>query len=338
MRLWQAWFDEAVKAEPRDPTAMSLATVDADGMPDVRTVLLKGVDERGFVFYTNTESNKGRELAANPKAALLFYWKSLEPADPHPRAGRARDAGGGRRLFRHPPEGRADRRLGEPAVAPAGKPARLREGGRALRGEIRARRRAAPAALVRLSHRAHVDRVLARPARSACTTASNSAAHDLGEPWTKSAACIRESLMPNSNTNQPRRTLLLTGASRGIGHATVKRFSAAGWRVITCSRHGFPENCPWEMGPEDHIQVDLADRREHRCGDRRDQDAARRRRTACAGQQCGDLAQGGWRQAARLDRHRARGLEPRVPGEFLRADHAGARADRGARARRRARW
>ena len=65
--------------------------------------------------------------------------------------------------------------------------------------------------------------------------------------------------MPNPNTNHPRRTLLLTGASRGIGHATVKRFSAAGWRVITCSRHGFPENCPWEMGPEDHIQVDLAD-------------------------------------------------------------------------------
>ena len=59
-------------------------------------------------------------------------------------------------------------------------------------------------------------------------------------------------------TNQPRRTLLLTGASRGIGHATVKRFSAAGWRVITCSRHPFPENCPWEAGPEDHIQVDLA--------------------------------------------------------------------------------
>jgi NAD(P)-dependent dehydrogenase (short-subunit alcohol dehydrogenase family) len=53
--------------------------------------------------------------------------------------------------------------------------------------------------------------------------------------------------------------LVLTGASRGIGHATVKRFSAAGWRVITCSRHPFPENCPWEAGPEDHIQVDLAD-------------------------------------------------------------------------------
>ena len=59
-------------------------------------------------------------------------------------------------------------------------------------------------------------------------------------------------------SNLPRRTLLLTGASRGIGHATVIRFSSAGWRVITCSRHAFPENCPWEMGPEDHIQVDLA--------------------------------------------------------------------------------
>jgi NAD(P)-dependent dehydrogenase (short-subunit alcohol dehydrogenase family) len=59
--------------------------------------------------------------------------------------------------------------------------------------------------------------------------------------------------------NTPRRILLLTGASRGIGHATVKRFSSAGWRVITCSRHPFPEECPWEAGPEDHIQVDLAD-------------------------------------------------------------------------------
>ena len=65
--------------------------------------------------------------------------------------------------------------------------------------------------------------------------------------------------MATPSSNQPRRELLLTGASRGIGHATVKRFSAAGWRVITCSRHAFPENCPWEMGPEDHIQVDLAD-------------------------------------------------------------------------------
>ena len=64
--------------------------------------------------------------------------------------------------------------------------------------------------------------------------------------------------MPQPKDNGPTRTMLLTGASRGIGHATVKRFSAAGWRVITCSRHPFPENCPCEMGPEDHIQVDLA--------------------------------------------------------------------------------
>ena len=55
-----------------------------------------------------------------------------------------------------------------------------------------------------------------------------------------------------------RKTLILTGASRGIGHATVKRFSTAGWRVITCSRHPFPEDCPWDAGPEDHITVDLA--------------------------------------------------------------------------------
>ena len=63
---------------------------------------------------------------------------------------------------------------------------------------------------------------------------------------------------PRHQPNQPRRVLLLTGASRGIGHATVKVFSAAGWRVITVSRHPFPEECPWEMGPEDHIQADLA--------------------------------------------------------------------------------
>lgn len=64
--------------------------------------------------------------------------------------------------------------------------------------------------------------------------------------------------MPDPAAAPPRRILLLTGASRGIGHATVKLFSAEGWRVITVSRHAFPENCPWAMGPEDHIQADLA--------------------------------------------------------------------------------
>ncbi|MFN3616022.1 MAG: SDR family NAD(P)-dependent oxidoreductase, partial [Rubrimonas sp.] len=60
-----------------------------------------------------------------------------------------------------------------------------------------------------------------------------------------------------TDSNRPR-TLLLTGASRGIGHATVKRFSSAGWRVITCSRQPFPEDCPWAGGEENHIQVDLS--------------------------------------------------------------------------------
>ncbi|MFN3482606.1 MAG: SDR family NAD(P)-dependent oxidoreductase, partial [Rhabdaerophilum calidifontis] len=62
-----------------------------------------------------------------------------------------------------------------------------------------------------------------------------------------------------ANAAAERRTLLLTGASRGIGHATVKRFSSAGWRVIACSRQPVPENCPWDAGDDNHVQVDLAD-------------------------------------------------------------------------------
>jgi pyridoxamine 5'-phosphate oxidase len=65
-------------AKPIDPNAMALATVDANGFPSVRTVLLKGVDERGFLFFTNYESRKGRELELNPRAALVFYWRELE--------------------------------------------------------------------------------------------------------------------------------------------------------------------------------------------------------------------------------------------------------------------
>src|SRR3954462_15830251 len=75
--LFGEWFAEAVKSEPNDPTAMSLATVDTEGMPDVRMVLMKGFDTDGFVFYSHVASPKGRELAANPKAGLLFHWKSL---------------------------------------------------------------------------------------------------------------------------------------------------------------------------------------------------------------------------------------------------------------------
>jgi pyridoxamine 5'-phosphate oxidase len=80
LALFASWFEEAKRAEPADPNAMALATVDGDGLPNVRMVLLKGIDERGFVFYTNFESRKGRELAAHPKAALSFHWKSLSRA------------------------------------------------------------------------------------------------------------------------------------------------------------------------------------------------------------------------------------------------------------------
>lgn len=75
--LFESWFADAGTHEPNDPNAMALASVDENGLPNVRMVLLKGVSERGFVFYTNFESAKGRELTANPKAALCFHWKSL---------------------------------------------------------------------------------------------------------------------------------------------------------------------------------------------------------------------------------------------------------------------
>ncbi|WP_372425957.1 pyridoxamine 5'-phosphate oxidase [Salinarimonas chemoclinalis] len=75
--LFETWFSEATASEPEDPNAIALATADASGLPNVRMVLLKGWDARGFVFYTNTESQKGQELAANPQAALCLHWKSL---------------------------------------------------------------------------------------------------------------------------------------------------------------------------------------------------------------------------------------------------------------------
>ncbi|ESR24737.1 Pyridoxamine 5'-phosphate oxidase [Lutibaculum baratangense AMV1] len=76
-RQFQAWLEEASRSEPNDPNAVAVATVDEDGLPNVRMVLLKGVDDRGFVFYTNFESAKGREILAARKAAMCFHWKSL---------------------------------------------------------------------------------------------------------------------------------------------------------------------------------------------------------------------------------------------------------------------
>src|SRR5690606_22659427 len=77
MALFQAWFAEAKAAEINDADAMALATAGADGLPSVRMVLLKGHGPEGFTFYTNADSRKGSELALNPRAALLFHWKSL---------------------------------------------------------------------------------------------------------------------------------------------------------------------------------------------------------------------------------------------------------------------
>jgi len=75
--VFEAWFASACAAEINDPSAMALACVDPTGLPDVRAVLMKAVDARGFVFYTNFESDKGRQLIATPKAAVNFHWKSL---------------------------------------------------------------------------------------------------------------------------------------------------------------------------------------------------------------------------------------------------------------------
>ena len=78
IELFKNWFAEATRTEPADPNAVALATADASGRPSVRMVLLKDVDARGFVFYTNRESRKGLEIQANPQAALCFHWKSLD--------------------------------------------------------------------------------------------------------------------------------------------------------------------------------------------------------------------------------------------------------------------
>lgn len=95
--LFGEWLDEATQSEPNDPNAMALSTVGADGMPSCRMVLLKDFDPSGFVFYTNLGSQKGRELAAHPKAALLFHWKSLQrqvriQGDIHPVSAEEADA------------------------------------------------------------------------------------------------------------------------------------------------------------------------------------------------------------------------------------------------------
>ena len=175
VRLFAAWFAEAKRAEPINPDAMALATVDPDGLPNARMVLMKGFDARGFVFYTNVDSTKGHELSAAPKAALTFYWKTLQ------RQVRARGA------VEPVSKDEADAyfatrsrmaQIGAWASKQsvcAGKPPGVRKGDRAQHREIRHRHGATAAVLVGLPRHADRDRVLAGaavpPARPHCVYA-----------------------------------------------------------------------------------------------------------------------------------------------------------------------
>ena len=115
-------FEEAQAAGEPEPTAMTVATASLDARPSARTVLLKAHDARGFVFYTHLDSRKGRELQANPHAALLFHWKRVRErrAGAHRRPRRDRRRRRGRRLLRHAPARQPARRLGVAAVRDAG--------------------------------------------------------------------------------------------------------------------------------------------------------------------------------------------------------------------------
>ena len=130
------WLAEAEASESTDPNAMIVVTATPDGKPSARAILLKGVDDRGFVFYTNKESRKSAELAANPAVFLLFYWKSLARQIRIEGRGRGRDRRRGRRLFRQPSADFAARRLGVRPVASVGRPNRTGAPPGGERGEV----------------------------------------------------------------------------------------------------------------------------------------------------------------------------------------------------------
>ena len=187
--LFDAWFEEAKAHEPNDPNAFALATVDAAGLPNVRIVLLKGLDpadhaERGFVFYTNFESAKGEELLASKKAALNFHWKSLRrqvrvrglvSVVSEPEA----DA-----YFATRPRGSRHRRLGVAAVAVAGEPQGVGEGGGGDDGQV-SRRYSAPALLVGLPRDARWKWNSGTTGRSGCMSALRSGAARSAQAWNK---------------------------------------------------------------------------------------------------------------------------------------------------------
>ena len=159
------WYDEAVAAGLPEPEAMTLSTATPDGRPSARVVLLRGFDEKGFCFFTNYESHKGRELAANPHAALTFHWAALER--------QVRIEGRERRLLREPAEHVTHRRLELAAEHGDPEPGGAREHVCPLSRRA-SRRRGDPAAgpLGWLPPRAGTDRVLAGAAEPAARSAS----------------------------------------------------------------------------------------------------------------------------------------------------------------------
>jgi pyridoxamine-phosphate oxidase len=158
LELFQSWLAEATESEPNDPTAMTVATADADGMPSARMVLLKDADERGFVFYTNTESQKGCELDENPRAALVFHWKTLRrQVRVSGAVERTSDAEADAYFATRQP----DWRLGVRAVTIAGWKVRAGKTGGEIRRQVRCRQRPTAAALDRLQGRPGPIRVLA---------------------------------------------------------------------------------------------------------------------------------------------------------------------------------
>ena len=171
-RLFAAWLDDATKSEPNDPNGLALATVDEDGMPDVRMVLLKGFDEQGFVFYTNFESAKGREILSVDEGGDVLPLEVAAPAGADARTGRGGQRRRSRRLFQDAAARQPDRRLGLEAVAAAGKPLRAGKGGGGIHGKICDRRDTAARALVGLSASCRGRSNSGTTGRSGCTTAS----------------------------------------------------------------------------------------------------------------------------------------------------------------------
>ena len=172
--LFEAWLAEAAKAEINDPNGMALATVDQDGLPNIRMVLLKGHDERGFVFYTNFESAKGREILASMKAGAAVPLEIAAPPGPHPRHCRSGDRRRSRRILRLPPAPQSASAHGHPNSRARSKAVSRwkRQSPNSPQGTRSAKSPARPTGPAFASSRSKSSS--GKTAPSACTTASSS--------------------------------------------------------------------------------------------------------------------------------------------------------------------